>query len=141
MLKFSIRPQIHKTTFYFIVPFLCFQFAYLYLNPFGQDEGKVMAISFMVIVILVLKALMSLFLPFFQEVNVDGYFINQLTEWGGDVTIDIRELDLALSSNTASHIELVTIQGQRLEFFSATFRASDLQKLAQHIDEMLKNSD
>jgi len=136
-MTFLVKPQIHKTTFYIIIPFLIGQIIYAVINPFGHDEQTLAATSFIVAIVVLLKAMMSLFSPWFNQVSIDNNLINQSTEFGGDVTLDIYQLDLQRSNNDDDGLLLVNNQGQELVLSRQLFKASDLKKIASHIDVVL----
>ena len=140
-MTFTIKPQIHKATFYIIIPFLIGQIIYAVINPFGHDEQTLAATSLIVAIIVLIKAMMSIFSPWFHRVTVDNNLINQSTEVGGDITLDIYQLDLQRSNNDDGGLLLINNEGQKLELSKRLFKSSDLKKIASHIDTLLAKKD
>ena len=132
-MKFHIRPQVHKITFYWIVPYILFQFVYLYINPFGHDDSVIMGISFLTIIGVILMAFMSLFKPWMLSVNVSNNIISQITEFGGEIVIDINLLDFEQSVYDDFGLELTTTEGSTLLLHSHLFKESDLLGLVDYI--------
>lgn len=132
-MKFHIRPQVHRITFYWIVPYVIFQCVYLYVNPFNHDLDFIIGISFLVIIAVILMALMSLFKPWMLSVHVSDNVISQVTEFGGEVVIDINLLDYELSVYDEVGLMLVTTEGARLQLERSLFKESDLSKLVEYI--------
>ena len=124
-------------TFYIIIPFLIGQIIYAVINPFGHDEQTLAAMSFIVAIVVLLKAMMSFFSPWFNRVTVNSNLINQSTEFGGDITLDIYQLDLQSSNNDDGKLLLINNEGQKLELSGRLFKKSDLKKIANHIDAVL----
>lgn len=140
-MKFTVKPQIHKTTFYIIIPFLIGQIIYAVINPFGHDEQTLAATSLLVAVVVLIKAMMSIFSTWLNRVTVDNNLLNQSTEFGGDITLDIYQLDLQRSNNDDGGLLLINNEGQKLALSSRLFKESDLKKIANHIDALLAKKD
>ena len=135
-MKFQIRPQLNKITFYSIAPYIIFQFTYLYINPFNHDENFINAIYFLAIIGVVLMAFMSLFKPWMLSLNADENIIRQATDFGGEIVIDIHQLDKGLSVYDEEGLKLVTTQGAILLLENHLFKKSDLLKLIAYIELM-----
>lgn len=112
---------------------MIFQCVYLYVNPFNHDLDFIIGISFLVIIAVILMALMSLFKPWMLSVHVSDNVISQVTEFGGEVVIDINLLDYELSVYDEVGLMLVTTEGARLQLERSLFKESDLSKLVEYI--------
>ena len=78
-------------------------------------------------------AFMSLFKPWMLSVNVSDNIISQVTEFGGEIVIDINLLDFELSVYDDLGLELITTEGNTLLLDSHLFKESDLLRLVEYI--------
>ena len=78
-------------------------------------------------------AFMSLFKPWMLSVNVSDNIISQVTEFGGEIVIDINLLDFELSVYDDLGLELITTEGNTLLLHSHLFKESDLLRLVEYI--------
>ncbi len=140
-LNFNIRPQLHKVTFYWIVPFAIFKGVYLYINPFGHTEEYVFGLFLLITLCIILMAIISLFKPWMMSVHVNGNLISQVTEFGGEIIIDIERLDYDLSVYDDNGLSLITVDGSRLDLASKLFKESDLNKLIEYIQQTNNSAD
>ena len=140
-MKFCIRPQAHKITFYSVVPYLVFTFVYFFVNPFGNDEGLLIVILFVSIIGCILLALMALFKPWLESVDISDNIISQSTSYGGEIKIDIHLLDLEHSFYSDSGLSLVTTEGANLILEMSLFNEPDLMRVAKHINLIREQCD
>ena len=112
---------------------MIFQFVYLYMNPFGHDISVIKGISFLAIMGVILMAFMSLFKPWMLSVNIVDNKISQVTEFGGEIVIDINLLDFDLSTYDHLGLKLVTTEGNTLMLHDHLFKKSDLLRLVEYI--------
>lgn len=79
---------------------------------------------------------MSLFKPWMLSLNADENIIRQATDFGGEIVIDIHQLDKGLSVYDEEGLKLVTTQGAILLLENHLFKKSDLLKLIAYIELM-----
>jgi len=140
-LKYCIRPQVHKITFYSVVPLLVFTFVYFFVNPFGNDEGLLIVILFVSIIGCILLALMALLKPWLESVDISDNLISQSTSCGGEIKIDIHLLDLEHSFYNDSGLNLITTEGANLMLEMSLFDEPDLMRVAEHINLIREQGD
>jgi hypothetical protein len=108
------------------------------MNPFGHDISVIKGISFLAIMGVILMAFMSLFKPWMLSVNIADNKISQITEFGGEIVIDINFLDFDISTYDSLGLKLVTTEGNTLMLHSHLFKESDLLRLVEYIQLISK---
>jgi hypothetical protein len=103
------------------------------MNPFGHDISVIKGISFLALMGVILMAFMSLFKPWMLSVNVSDNIISQITEFGGEVVIDINLLDFELSVYDDLGLKLITTEGNTLLLHGHLFKESDLLRIVEYI--------
>ena len=81
-------------------------------------------------------AAMALFEPWFSEIVVTDNMISQSTFFGGEIKIDISNLDYDDSVWSKSGLMIVDLDENRIHVSSLLFAKSDITKVYDHLSEI-----
>ena len=131
--QFSIRPKLNRVTFYTVVPYMTF---YLAFNVFGNKEltsGSFAGYMFLLCVILLVLFIKSLLTPWLSQISINGHIISKVTNAGGIIKIDLRDLNVNECKSGKFGMIIVPNSGEPLLINGNLFSIEDLNKLYHHI--------
>lgn len=133
---FKIRPKLHLVSYYQLLPTFALAIALLIFSYFGISESMFYATYFYVVVSAVMIAAMSLFEPWFSEIEVTDDMISQSTFFGGEIKINIKNLDYDDTVWSKSGLLIMDLNGNRIHVSSLLFAKSDISKVYDHLSEI-----
>ena len=133
-MNFKIRPKLHLVTYYRLLPLIALALVLGLFSYFGFSQSFFYAIFFYIVLISIIIAVMCLFEPLFSEVSVEESKISYLTFAGGEIVIDLDDLNPNKCILNSVGLFIEDNLENQLIISNRLFAPADIQKVIAHIE-------